>query len=233
MIDYVLELNESVIIYQGIRKDESDKRSLMDRSCRYFKFYFEPYASNEITIAKFKEKPPTTHKQKLKLIKAEERLAAGFKDEKYYTYRKQDVFKFCSSFADDVIRPFIDATGDEVIYFSLNRGYQINPLYYRGASRVGCFPCKNATIPEITLIAKEFPETIAKIKNAEHFVKGTFFAPDYIPARYLTGWDPKSEKKICFIEDVIRYVNDKTVQHTMLEDLGFQTKCKSVYAICE
>lgn len=69
MIDFILNLSESIIVYQGIRKDESSKRSKMTEECRFFKFYFEHYKSNEITIENFTEKPPTTHKQKAKLKK--------------------------------------------------------------------------------------------------------------------------------------------------------------------
>lgn len=42
-IDYVLEQKEHLIIVQGIRSLESQKRATMQRQCRYFKYYFEPY----------------------------------------------------------------------------------------------------------------------------------------------------------------------------------------------
>lgn len=42
-IDYVLEQKEHLLIIQGIRSLESFKRSLMQRQCRFFKYYFEPY----------------------------------------------------------------------------------------------------------------------------------------------------------------------------------------------
>lgn len=42
-IDYVLEQKEHLLIIQGIRAQESHNRSLMQRQCRYFKYYFEPY----------------------------------------------------------------------------------------------------------------------------------------------------------------------------------------------
>lgn len=233
MIDYILSLQDSVIIFQGIRKDESKARSKMNEECRFFKYYFEPYASNEITIANFTEKPPVTHKQKLKFGKAKSRLAAGYKDEKYHTYRKADVFEFCEKYADDIQRPFINATGDEVIYYSLNRGFNINPLYFKGVTRVGCFPCKNANLGEMEIIVNEFPETLDKIRDGEAYVNGTFFAPDYIPARYHSGYDEKSGKTITKIDDVVRYIKDKNVQISMLSGLGMERSCKSIYAICE
>jgi 3'-phosphoadenosine 5'-phosphosulfate sulfotransferase (PAPS reductase)/FAD synthetase len=42
-IDYILEQKEHLIIIQGIRALESNSRSKMQKQCRYFKYYFEPY----------------------------------------------------------------------------------------------------------------------------------------------------------------------------------------------
>ncbi len=233
MINYILSLEDNVMIFQGIRGDESISRSEMSVECRYFKYYFEPYSSNEITIKKFKKNPPTTHKQKEKLSKAIERLAKGKNDEKYHTYRKKDVFAWCEKYVDDVFRPFFNATAEDVIYYALNRDYKINPLYFRGSSRVGCYPCIHSNQPEMQNIIEQSPETIVKVREAEKEIKGTFFAPDYIPKRYHRGFDPKSGKTICDIDDVVRYLADKNVQFDLVDDLGMGSGCNSVYAICE
>lgn len=42
-IDYVLEQTEHLLIIQGIRALESHNRSQMQKQCRFFKYYFEPY----------------------------------------------------------------------------------------------------------------------------------------------------------------------------------------------
>jgi len=42
-IDYVLDQKEHLIVIQGIRALESHNRSKMQKQCRYFKYYFEPY----------------------------------------------------------------------------------------------------------------------------------------------------------------------------------------------
>lgn len=234
MIDYVLSLNESVIIFQGIRADESPERSLMNAECRYFKYYFEPYKSNEITIAKYQKKPPKTLAQKKEFFKAKVRFyVEGKKDKKHHTYRKKDVFAWCEKYADDVRRPFLKSTAEEVIYYSLNRGFDINPLYFQGSSRVGCYPCIHSNQPEMKNIIENSPATIDKVRNAEANVKGTFFPPDYIPKRYHTGYDPKSGKTICNIDDIVRYLRDKNAQVDLIDDLGMGSGCNSVYAICE
>jgi len=233
MIDYLLSLEESVIIFQGIRKDESRKRAKMEAECRFFKYYFQPYLSNEIIVERYNEKPPVSLNQKMELQKALDRLALGNNDEKKHSYRKKEVFEWCNKYADDIQRPFFDATANDVIYFSLNRDFDINPLYFMGASRVGCFPCKNATKPEMQLIIAKFPETIDKIRTGEQYVGSTFFPPDYIPKRYHSGFDKKSGKSIVFIDDVVRYLTDKNAQMDMLVELEMDRTCKSVYAICE
>lgn len=233
MIDYILSLDENVMIFQGIRKDESIRRSKMEAECRFFKYYFQPYISNEIIIERYEKRPPKTLNQKLELQKAIDRLAKGKNDEKYHTYRKQEIFEWCKQYADDIQRPFFDSTANDVISYSLNRDYDINPLYFKGASRVGCFPCKNATKAEMQLIIQEFPETIDKIRDGEKFVGSTFFSPNYIPKRYHSAFDKKSGKSIAIIDDVVRYLNDKNAQIDMLVDLEMDRSCKSVYHICE
>lgn len=233
MIDYVLSLTDNVIIFQGIRKDESRKRAKMEAECRFFKYYFQPYVSNKLIVERYEEKPPVSLVQKMELQKAIDRLALGKNDEKKHSYRKKDIIEWCSKYADDIQRPFFDSTADDVIYYSLNRDYMINPLYFKGASRVGCFPCKNATKPEMELVVNEFPETIDKIRDAENLVNGTFFAPDYIPKRYHSGFDAKSGKTIAKIDDVVRYIKDRNVQIDMYEGLEMDRTCKSVYSICE
>lgn len=42
-IDYVLKQKEHLLVIQGIRALESHTRSKMQKQCRYFKYYFEPY----------------------------------------------------------------------------------------------------------------------------------------------------------------------------------------------
>lgn len=42
-IDYVLKQKDHLLIIQGIRAQESYNRRQMQKQCRYFKYYFEPY----------------------------------------------------------------------------------------------------------------------------------------------------------------------------------------------
>lgn len=232
MVDYILSLNESIIYIDGVRADESEKRSKMLPECRYFKYYFEPYITNSIVVANFKllkHKPSIA--QKNKYFKALQRLEIGKEDPKYFTYRKEEVFEWCKKYDDSVIRPIFYMTGDEVIYYSLNRGYDINPRYFKGYSRVGCDPCIMEGINEIAITVKNSPETMEKVKNAEIEANSSFFPPDKIPKRYHSKID-KNGKTYPVVDDVVRYVNDKHSTLDMFEDEPL-FKCKSVYNICE
>src|SRR5690606_29860419 len=167
MIDYILSLEESIILVDGIRADESEKRSKMLPDCRFFKYYFEPHTTNSIIIENFKnlKKKPSLAQRK-KYEKALSRLAKGKEDPKFFTYRKKDVFEWCLKYDDSLIRPHFYINADEVIYFSLNRGYDINPRYFKGYSRVGCDPCIMEGIDEFSITVEFSPKTIDKIRKA-------------------------------------------------------------------
>lgn len=232
MIDFVLEQNDSVLILQGIRADESESRSKMDTQCRFFKYYFEPYQTNTMIVNNLSSKEKLSLVLKKKLDKAVARLALGKEDKKYHTYRKKEVFSFCEKYADDIWRPFFNATADEVLSYSLNREYAINPLYFKGFSRVGCFPCIMCTQNELDLIIKNHPETIDKIQKAELEANSTFFPPDKVPPRYKSMITAEG-KKYPTLSDVVRYRNDKNATGDLFEFDEEMNGCKSVYSICE
>ena len=232
MIDYILSLEESIILVDGIRADESEKRSKMLPDCRFFKYYFEPHTTNSIIVSNFKnlKKKPSLVQRK-KYEKALSRLAKGKEDPKYFTYRKKDVFEWCSKYDESLIRPHFNINADEVIYFSLNRGYEINPRYFKGYSRVGCDPCIMEGIEEFSITVEFSPETIDKIRKAEIRADSSFFPPDKIPKRYHSK-KTKEGKTYPTIDDVIRYVHDRKATGDMFKDEPL-FKCKSIYNICE
>lgn len=206
MIDYILdECKCHVLIVQGIRADESKRRSLMQKQCSYFRYYYEPYGYDK------KGKP------------------------KYHTYRKKEVMEFRKNYLDDVIRPCFEWTGGEVMKYIINAGLKPNPLYYQGMKRVGCFPCIMCNKTEIKAMIEHEPEYIERLKQAEKTVGRTFFPPDYIPKRYMTRIDEKTGKKIPTVENVIRYVTDKNSTLDLFEDdkKSNNQKCMSFYGICE
>jgi len=206
MIDYVLDQKDNLIIIQGIRKDESEARSKMEKQCTYFKYYFEPYGYTE----KGKSKK--------------------------HSYRKKEVIKFREKYNDDILRPVIDWTASEVMSYIISNGLKPNPLYYMGMKRVGCYPCIMCGHKELSSIIKNSPEHIDKVLEAEATVGRSFFPPNYIPDRYQTGFDEKSQKSFPKAEDVIKYIKGKNENGDLFEESETDSdghRCMSVYNICE
>lgn len=226
MIDYILdEVKEDILIVQGIRKAESASRAKMNAQCTFFKFYFEPYRSNEMTIAELMSKPVLSKAQKKNLKKAQDRLAKGFKDEKYHTYRKKEVIKFREKYADDILRPVFDWSAMDVINYILDNGMEPNPLYKMGMKRVGCFPCIMSNNTDIKSIDKFFPERLDMIEEEEERLKNSsFFGPDSIPDYAYKGDYP-------LMSDVRKYLKDKNATGNLFE--GEETSCMSFYGLCE
>lgn len=231
MIDFILTQERHIIVIDGVRADESFKRSQQKPECRYFKYYFEPYQTNAMIVEKYKDSPPVTHKQKAQLAKAIERLKLGKNDPKFFTYRKKEVLEWCSKYADDLIRPFFYATADEIITYSLNRGYEINPLYFQGFSRVGCEPCIMGNSQEIKQFVFDKPSVIDKVRDAEKEANSSFFPPDKVPKRYHS--QKKNGKSFPNIDDVVRYTKDKNATGNMFANDKDFNRCKSFYNICE
>ncbi len=157
-IDYLLdEVQQSVIIFQGIRKNESLARSKMNSECRLFKYYIDPYGKDN----------------------------RG--NNRFHNYRKKEVLKFLENYGDDIIRPVFDWSGNDVMDFILKNGQKPNPLYYEGFSRVGCFPCVQCGLSELNIVRKNYPERFKEIEDFELHTGLSFAQPDKIPDRYQTG----------------------------------------------
>ena len=70
----------------------------------------------------------------------------------------------------EVWRPLIRWTEQEVIDIHKRHGLAPNPLYLKGAERVGCWPCVFARKEEIRFISENDPERINKIRELEGLV---------------------------------------------------------------
>lgn len=235
MVDYLLdEVKEHCLVIQGIRGAESSARALMNKQCRYFKYYFEPYQTNTLIIEKLSKMPVLSLAQKVNLKKAQDRLAKGKNDEKFHTYRKKEVVAFCKKYMDDLLRPVFEWSGQDVIDYSILNEIKPNPLYSKGMSRVGCFPCIMCNQGEILSLINHFPERLKEIQAEEERLGSTFFKPDYIPERFRTGiMVNKKGKAVRFSRaiDVENYVKSKNATLDMFDPEP--TSCMSFYGTCE
>jgi 3'-phosphoadenosine 5'-phosphosulfate sulfotransferase (PAPS reductase)/FAD synthetase len=225
MIDYILdEVKEDILIIQGIRKAESESRSLMNAQCTFFKFYFEPYRSNEIIINRLSVKQYLSKSQKITLANAKKRISKGFKDEKFHTYRKKEIIEFRKNYADDILRPVFDWSGQQVIDYIVENGIEPNPLYKMGMKRVGCYPCIMSNNVDIRSIDKFDPARLDMIEEEEILKNSSFFGPDSIPS-----WAYKGEYPL--MADVRKYLKDKNASGDLFG--GNETSCMSFYGLCE
>lgn len=76
----------------------------------------------------------------------------------------------------DVWRPLVEHSYDDVIAMHHEAGLRPNPLYLRGAQRVGCFPCIYARKAEIAAVAEMLPERIDEIAALEGELTGRIVA---------------------------------------------------------
>jgi len=196
MIDYVLdEVKDNVLIIQGIRKAESFARSKMNAQCTFFKYYFQPYGIDK----KGKEK--------------------------FHSYRKKEIIAFREKFADDILRPVFEWSGQEVINYIIENGLEPNPLYKMGMKRVGCYPCVMSNHIDILNISKFDPERIKFINETEIRLNSTLFPPDKIPKRFTKN------KSHATVLEIVEYIKDKNATGDIFREN--ETSCMSFYGLCE
>jgi 3'-phosphoadenosine 5'-phosphosulfate sulfotransferase (PAPS reductase)/FAD synthetase len=80
---------------------------------------------------------------------------------------KMDEWEWSDGFDCETWRPLLQFTEQDVIDMHRKHDVTPNPLYLKGASRVGCFPCIFARKNEIRFIAENYPERISRIKRLE------------------------------------------------------------------
>lgn len=147
-----------------------------------------------------------------------------FKNGRTHYYKKKEVVEWSRKYNADIERPVFDWSGQEVIDYIVANGQKPNPLYSKGFSRVGCFPCVMSRHMDIRMIAKNYPEAIEKIIDAEKFVGRTFFHPGYIPKKF------NKDGKLP-VDVVIKYLKDKNATADIFDEPG--ATCMSIYNLCE
>jgi 3'-phosphoadenosine 5'-phosphosulfate sulfotransferase (PAPS reductase)/FAD synthetase len=101
----------------------------------------------------------------------------------------------------DQWRPLLQWTFEDVRAIHARHGLAPNPLYMRGFTRVGCFPCINANKDEIALLAREFPERIDDLRALEAEI-GALSNADPKPS-YFTLRDRAGKKHRTPIDAVV------------------------------
>ncbi len=158
---------------------------------------------------------------------------------KVSTYRAREVKEICKQYDISVRRPVFDWLAQEVIDYILAAGDELNPLYKRGYSRVGCMPCVMCKQREVRLLMQDEPMR-ARLVEAEAQLqktgrRSTFFAPDFVPEYARKHFDDRSRTKICTVQDVFEYLDGKNATLDMFAPEDEEgTSCMSMYhGLCE
>lgn len=94
----------------------------------------------------------------------------GIRHDESDARRKMEEWEWSDKLDRWTWRPIIRWTLDDVIAIHARHGLAPNPLYLRGASRVGCWPCIFARKAEIRMLADVDPERIAVVRRLEEIV---------------------------------------------------------------
>lgn len=152
-------------------------------------------------------------------------------------YRKRDVKEWLKTHDASVLRPIFSWTAQQVIDYILSHGQRPNPLYERGAARVGCFPCIFARLNEIKIVARDerYKQRVIDLENEvnstrEKGKEASFFGKRTIPARFciqnLNGAPSFGE--------VADYVLRNENQPSLFDGMEEPVSCVSLYhGLCE
>ena len=164
-------------------------------------------------------------------------FAEYFADNKKSLYRKTAVRQWCLHHKATVERPMFGMSAQGIIDFIIDNGQLPNPLYRRGASRVGCYPCIYSRLSEVKAMRKDkkYVLRLIRLENEVNSLKdfpkkpASFFPKGKIPERFCT----KYGGGIPAFEDVITYVSRDDSQLDLFEpEEGFS--CMSIYhGLCE
>lgn len=152
-------------------------------------------------------------------------------------YRKRDVKEWCKTHDASVLRPIFTWSAQQVIDYILAHGQRPNPLYERGASRVGCFPCIFARLSEIKIVAREerYKQRVIELENEVNSTRdkgneASFFCKGKKPVRFCN----RNSNGAPSFAEVSDYVLRGENQPTLWDDTETVMSCVSLYhGLCE
>lgn len=163
--------------------------------------------------------------------------------------------EYDGNFMCEIVRPLLHLSISDIWAMHDKYGVKPNPLYIKGMTRVGCFPCIMSRKSEIAAIARHFPDRIDLLREAEqvtgsdhHAGMSSFFRSDKTPKRFhskvyvrekdgakftlptiddVVAWSQSSECQDPRIQPAFDFEYDKLPSE---EDEG---RCNSSIGFCE
>lgn len=111
--------------------------------------------------------------------------AVGIRNEESAARATAPEWEWSDTFDCWVWRPIVRWTEQQVVDIHIRHGLSPNPLYLRGAGRVGCWPCIFSRKRELRMVAEETPGRISKIAELESTL------PPLEPHE-AAGWRPRT-----------------------------------------
>jgi 3'-phosphoadenosine 5'-phosphosulfate sulfotransferase (PAPS reductase)/FAD synthetase len=96
--------------------------------------------------------------------------AVGIRSDESEARSKLTEWEWSEMIDCEIWRPIIRWSEQDVIDMHRRHGLAPNPLYLKGATRVGCWPCIYAKKDEIRTLAEVDPQRIDKIRELEQYV---------------------------------------------------------------
>ena len=96
-------------------------------------------------------------------------------------YRKNDVLAYAKTHDVSISRPIFKWSAQEVVDYILDSGLPINPLYKKGMSRVGCYPCVFANKSDLKQMAKDkqYVKRLIDLEDKVNAVRAKVYGDKY------------------------------------------------------
>lgn len=150
-----------------------------------------PSRMQRFCTQELKVKPLAKHLNAIMDAGADIVNAVGIRAAESESRSKMPEWEWQDGFDCEVWRPLLRWTEQDVIDIHTRHGLHPNPLYLKGANRVGCWPCILSRKEEIRLVADIDPAKIDRMRELERLV--TIGAKQRVEARGETlpnapGW---------------------------------------------
>ena len=232
--EYIETLEKCLEIKIDRVKGDYDFVSLCEKKKRF------PSVRGRFCTEELKVKPMASYVNNLIDNDEDPVVVVGIRAEESQRRALMSEWAYSGAYDAPIWRPLMKWTSDDV--FDIHKKYDVppNPLYLKGATRVGCYPCIMCKKSELAFGFKENDLMYKKLKDAEDRVTkvsttgvSSFLSHDKVPPKYHD----------------LEYTTAEGVTYTMASidamrlwaldgdqpelDFGEPPSCFSQYGLCE
>ncbi len=139
--------------------------------------------------------------------------AVGIRAGESFRRARMTPWEHSEGFDCDVWRPLLHWTEQDVIDAHHEAGLLPCPLYLRGASRVGCWPCINASKDDLRVLIEHDPDRIDQIRALEQEIGGQVKARadargeqyDHLPAFFSRNLPERNTRGFVPVDEIVKW----------------------------